>query len=101
MGEMMSGTTPGDDARASLTAVTDGQVPTDVDGVFAQGTKDNLHVFDVDREDFYKNMKDDRKRIRFKSDSSASQYLRGTKYRNPFYVRYKDEDGNAYIRKVK
>lgn len=100
MGSFIDGNTPGTDVRDALQFVDDGLVPTDVEGVMASGTKNNLHVFDVDKEDFYKNMKDDRKRQRFKSDSPAAQYLRGTKYKNPFYVRYKDEDG-AYIRKVK
>ena len=101
MGEMMNGQTPGDMASDSRTQVSDVEVPTDVEGVVANGTKDGLHVFDVSKEDFYRSMKDDRKRQRFNSDSSAAKYLRSTRYKNSFYVRYKDEDGSAYIRKVK
>lgn len=102
MGEMSGGSTPGSDAGDAIRFVQDGQVATDVEGVMAAGTKDSLHVFDVDRNDFYNNMSADRKRTRFKADTAASQYLRGTKYKNPFYVRYTDEtDGKAYIRKVK
>lgn len=101
MGEMSNGTTPGSDARDSITQVNDGEFQTDVEGVMSNGQKNNLHVFDIDKENFFKNMKDDRKRQRFGTDSAATKYLRGTKYRVPFFVRYKDENGDAFIRKVK
>ncbi len=101
MGEMSNGSTPGSDARDAMTQVTDGSFDTDVVGVKSSGQKNGLHVFDVSKEEFMRNMKDDRKRQRFSSDSAAAQYLRGTKYRIPFMVRYKDDDGKAYVRKVK
>jgi hypothetical protein len=76
-------------------------IPTDVDGVFASATKDGLPVFEVPKDDFYRNMKSDRKRIRFSSDTPAAQYLRGTRYNNPFFVQTTDDNGSKYLRKVK
>lgn len=72
------------------------KIPTDVEGVFASGQKDNLYVFDIDEKDFYSNMKADRKRTRFSAESDAAKYLRSTKYNTPFYVR-----SGEYLRKVK
>jgi hypothetical protein len=73
-----------------------GKVPTDVDGVFADGIKDNnIPIFDVEKDDFYNNMKMDRKRLRFTKDSSAAQYHRASKYNRPFYLRHE-----GYLRKV-
>ena len=77
-----------------------GEVETEVDGVFADGTKDNLPIFDVSKDEFYRNMKYDRKRVRFSSDASVTNYLRGSRYRRPFFVRTKTDNGD-YIRKVK
>ena len=73
-------------------------VPTDAEGIFADGEKNGLPVFDVNQKDFYNNMKQTRRRLRFGSDTTASKYMRTTKYRRPFYVRNK-EDG--YMFKVK
>ena len=73
-------------------------VPTDVEGVFADGEKSGLPVFDVSQKEFYANMKQDRRRLRFGNDTTAAKYMRTTKYRRPFYVRNK-EDG--YMFKVK
>lgn len=98
---MTGGFSPEQDAMVATTKVSDGQIPTDVDGISANGIMNNLYVFDVDRDDFFNNMKEDRKRQRFKSDTNVAKYARATKYNNPFYVRYKDEDGKAYIRKIK
>lgn len=76
----------------------DGKIETDVPDVYADGTKNGHPVFDVSQEEFYNNMKLDRKRLRFKSGTPAAQYHRLSKYRNPFFIRNK-EDG--YLRKVK
>jgi hypothetical protein len=72
------------------------KVPTDVEGVFADAMKDNMPVFDIGKDDFYNNMKVERKRLRFKSDSSAAQYHRSTQYNRPFWLRHE-----GYLRKVK
>jgi len=83
----------------------DGKFETDVPGVFAD---DQLHsgsvkfpVFDVEKEDFYNNMTADRKRMRFKSGTAAQGYMSNTRYRNPFFVRYTDDSGRKYQRRVK
>jgi hypothetical protein len=77
-----------------------GKVETDVSGVFADGKKDDMPVFSVSKEDFYSNMKIDRKRMRFNTETAA-QYLRGTRYNRPFYIEYKGDNGEHYLRKVK
>lgn len=78
---------------------------TDVNNLYADDQvkhgSDKFPVFDVDKEDFYRNMRQDRKRLRFKGETKASQYMQKTKYKRPFYVRFKDEDGKAYMRKIK
>ena len=78
--------------------------PTDVEGVNAidlvkQGT-DEFPVFDCDETEFYQNMQQGRKRLRFKKDSPASQYMSGTKYKRPFYIRTTTANG-TYTRKIK
>lgn len=101
MGELTSGgSTPADDAasiRDKVETSPDG-FDTDVPGVKAQGTKNGLPVFDVEENEFYNNMKADRKRLRFNSDAPVSQYLRQTKYNQSFFIRTKD---NKFMRKVK
>ena len=76
----------------------DGKVKTDVDNVFADGEYRGTPVFDVSTDDFYNNMKQDRKRLRFKTGSVAGDYMRKTKYKIPFYIRNKDD---GYLRKIK
>lgn len=73
---------------------------TDVDGVKANALKDGIPVFDVDTRDFYQNMNFGRKRIRFANGSPAGEYMRKTRYSNPFYIRTND-NGKVYFRKVK
>lgn len=78
-----------------------GKIETDVPGIFADAMKDDAPVFDVSKDDFFNNLKIDRKRIRL-STEHAKEYHRQTRYRRPFYLRYKDEDGkDGYMRKVK
>lgn len=105
MGELTSGgIDPGREADLTRVAVQvndPGKVPTDVDGVFADGQRNNLPVFDIEHDDFYNNMKADRKRVRFKTDTAATSYLRGTRYNRPFYLRTTDDKGNQLLRKVK
>jgi len=73
-------------------------VKTDVEGVFADGEKSGVPVFDVSQKEFYDNMKQTRRRLRFKSGSSAQTYHSKSNYRRPFYIRNK-EDG--YMRMYK
>ncbi|MFW6129961.1 MAG: hypothetical protein ACOC56_02180 [Atribacterota bacterium] len=78
---------------------------TDVDGVkadgFVQKGTEKFPRFDVDRNTFYSNSHDERRRMRFKSGSSVQQYMQGTKYRRPFYISFKDDNGRRYTKKIK
>jgi len=80
-------------------------VPTDVEGVFAQGKMKHgggeYPVFDTDETDFYGNMADSRKRLRFKSGSPVQQYMQKTKYKIPFFIRHTNDKGQVYTRKIK
>jgi hypothetical protein len=101
MGEMMNGSTPEDDARINTQGpgTTDpGKVDTDVSDVKADGTKQGIPVFDVDAIDFIKNMRMDRRNLKFPEDSAITQYMRGTRYSKPFWLRTKNGDA---MRKVK
>jgi hypothetical protein len=80
--------------------VDPGKIETDVSGVFADGMKDQCPIFSVTKDEFYKNMKADRRRLRFETEPAAS-YLRGTRYNRPFYIQYKGENGEHFLRKVK
>lgn len=73
-------------------------VKTDVDGVYADGEKSGVPVFDVSQKEFFDNMKQNRRRLRFKVGTPAQQYHRNSNYRRPFYIRNK-EDG--YMRMYK
>lgn len=72
-----------------------GKIETDVPNVFADALKDNLPVFDVSKDDFYNNMKAERKRIRLSTEHAAN-YHKNTKYNRPFFLRHE-----GYLRKVK
>ena len=84
--------------QASTPEMNPGKIETDVKGVFADGLKDQLPVFDVEDDDFFKNMKSGRQRLRFKSDNPVSQYLKQTRYNKPFFIKTKN---GQYMRKVK
>jgi len=78
---------------------------TDVQGVRAsdivrQG-KDEFPCFDVDKNEFYQNMQDGRRRLRFKSGTPAQEYMSKTKYNRPFFIRHVDDSGKKYVRKIK
>jgi len=78
---------------------------TDVEGVSAIDVvkygKDEFPVFDCTEREFYQNMSQGRKRLRFNNGSAAQQYMSGTKYKRPFYIRTTTEKGNTYTRKIK
>ncbi len=99
MGELTgSGYIQGDKIAAD-TAVTpatpENKFATDVPDIFADGEKNGIPVFDVSSTEFYKNMKTDRLRLRFKSGSNAQAYQSKSKYRRPFFIRNQD-DGYTY-----
>jgi hypothetical protein len=102
-GAFTSGETPEDIAMAAKDPpATDEpqKIETDIEGVFADGMKNNMPVFDVDQRDFYSNMKHDRKRIRFTGGTPASEFMRQSKYNKPFWVRTKTDKGD-FMRKIK
>jgi hypothetical protein len=106
MGEIMNGggIDPGQEAanmRSEVQINDPGKIATDVEGIFADGEKNKLPVFDIAHDDFYNNMKADRQRVRFKSETAAGQYLRNTHYKRPFYLRTTDSSGQQLLRKVK
>jgi hypothetical protein len=70
------------------------------DDIVRQG-KDEFPCFDVDKGEFYQNMQDGRRRLRFKSGSNAQQYMSKTKYNRPFYIRHTDDDGKKFVRRIK
>jgi hypothetical protein len=72
-----------------------GKVETDLPGVFADAEKNGMPVFDVDKETFNNNMRQERRRLRFKTGTAAAQYHQGSKYNRPFWLR-----SDGYLRKV-
>jgi len=85
---------PSSDAKQGTDA-PDGKFSTDVDDLYADGMKGELPVFDVKPDTFFRNMKTDRRRLRFDKDTTAQKYHQNTKYRRPFWIRNK-EDGFTY-----
>jgi len=85
--------------------ITDEKIQTDVVGVESDGTSvyglDKYPLFDVNKDDFFRNMGVDRRRLRFASGSKAQQYHAQSRYNRPFYIRWTDDNGNAYKRKIK
>jgi hypothetical protein len=84
---------------------SDDNFNTDVDGVKAdagyreeKGVK--VPVFKVTKDEFFQNSYDGRRRMRFSTDSAVSQYMRGTRYRNPFFITT-EIDGKSYTKKIK
>lgn len=80
-----------------VTEPPDGKFETDVPDCFADAEYRGGHVFDVSKEEFYNNMRADRRRLRFKAESPAQTYHKKTNYKKAFYIR-NTEDG--YMRKV-
>ncbi len=91
--------------QPKLDVKDDDKFETDVEGNFADGYVQQGTVkfpkFNVDRASFYQNMSSGRKRLRFPSGSNVQQFMQGTKYRNPFYIEFTDENGETYRRKIK
>jgi hypothetical protein len=75
---------------------------TGIDGLEADDRYKNTPVFDVSSEDFFKNMRAERKRLSFTSSEKPHKFMQGTKYRQPFYIRYTDKNkGVPYLSKIK
>lgn len=70
------------------------------DDIVRQG-KDEFPCFDVDHNEFYQNMQDGRRRLRFKSGTNAQKYMSQTKYNRSFYIRHTDAGGKKFVRKIK
>ena len=104
MGELTGGGATHDQInRATLQnpdVVDPGKIETDVAGVYADGSKDQFPIFSVSKDEFYNNMRNDRKRLRFTTEPAAN-YLKGTRYNKPFYIQYKGDNGEHFLRKVK
>jgi len=104
MGEMMGkgnvqSNSPMDKVAQDLNPTKEpSAIKTDVDDVFADGERSGLPVFDVSNGEFNQNMSYGRKRLRFKSGTSAQAYMSKTRYNKPFWIR--DMETN-YIRKIK
>ena len=78
---------------------------TDVPDVFSndvvkQGSVE-FPVFDCEKGEFFQNMTNGRKRLRFKPGSPQQQYMKQTKYNKSFFIRHTDTNGQTYTRKIK
>ena len=89
-----------DGDQAQTQAPPDGKVETSVKDCYADAVnkRDNLPVFKVGHDEFYQNMNYGRKRIRFKSGTDVQRFMRGSRYKQSFWIQH-DKDG--YMRKVK
>lgn len=113
MGEFTGYGTPFDkavtDRNTSVSGTGENQetgYPTDVEDVNADDVikkgKEEYPVFNVSQDEFWSNMKADRKRLRFKNGSKAQQYMRRTRNgARPFYIKTHDQNGKEYVRKVR
>lgn len=81
-------------------AQDDGKVETNVEDCYADALnkRDGLPVFKVDHQEFYQNMNYGRQRIRFKSGSNTSKFMKGSHYNAPFWIQNKSD---GYMRKIK
>jgi len=76
-------------------------IDSGVENVSADDTYKGCPVFDVNSTEFFNNMRKDRNRMRFSNNSKPSQFMKGSKYRKPFYMAYKDKNGEKFLSKVK
>lgn len=98
-GEFTTGSCPATDAAEDSTMVSPGEFDTDVPEIKAPAIKNGLPVFDIPEDEFYTNLKNDRKRLQVKDpDSTLSKYLKQSQYNRPFWLRTAD---NKLMRKVK
>jgi hypothetical protein len=76
-------------------------VDTGIEGVKADDLYKGTPVFDVSQEEFFKNMRQERNKLRFKNGSAVSQFMQQSKYRKPFYIRANDSKGEKILKKFK
>ncbi len=81
-------------------APPEGKVETSVKDCFADAVnkRDSLPVFKVGHGEFYQNMNYGRQRIRFGSGSNVQKFMKGSRYKQSFWIQH-DKDG--YMRKIK
>jgi len=82
------------------------EIPTDVKDVCADDIvkmgSNEFPVFNCSKDEFFNNMNNNRKRLRFKTGSKVQQYMQGTRYKNrDFYISYTDDNGKTYRRRIK
>jgi hypothetical protein len=93
MGEFMDGDSP--DQIASLDRAEkypESGFDTGVADCTADGEKSGVPIFKVTKGEFFQN----------KSGGPVQTYQQGTRYKNPFYISYKEEGtGKEYLRKIR
>lgn len=55
-------------------------------------------VFDVDRDNFFSNMRKDWNSLKYPNDSKPMQFVKNSP-RQSFYVRHTDNNGEQYLKK--
>ena len=94
-----------DNEKISFQNLFNEKIDTDVndlesDAVYRRGAA-AFPVFDCTKDEFLNNMESHRQRCRFNSEKIA-KYMKETRYKSPFYIRYTDEDTNkSFLRKIK
>ena len=86
--------------------------PTDIDGVFADGTYknatgDDYPMFNVGPDLYYKKTHTEdgqdwgRRRLPVDPDTDLGKYIQQAPTNSPIYLKYTDERGDDYIKKLK
>jgi hypothetical protein len=75
---------------------------TGIEGLEADSVYKQTPVFDVSNKEFFNNLRAERSRVRFTKSEKPNQFMRGTKYRQSFYIRYTDKNTDKqYLSKIK
>lgn len=99
MGEFTNGSGPATVAASDHEITGEpGKIDTGVEGVFADGERQGLPVFNVSKEEFYQNMDFGRKRLRFESGTPAQQFMKGSRYNKSFWIH---DSESGHVRKIK
>lgn len=111
MGELTGGSSPttlaqGDtNHKFNSDPNTVDSMSTGVDGAdadaFINVGSEKFPVYDVSKQEFLQNMDNGRKRLRFEQDSKPQKYMQNGKHNREFYVRYTDNSGKKYTRRIK
>lgn len=101
--EIQFGRASSENERINYESIYEEEMESDVPGLYADGTYkkgiDHFPIFNVNQKEFECNMAESRQRLRF--SGKAGQYLRESRYKRSFYIRYTNESGKTFIRKVK